>query len=271
MLQYPTFDPIAFSIGPLAVHWYGLMYLLGFAAAIGLARFRASRPGSTWKAKDVDDLIFYCMVGVILGGRLGWLLFYGREALAADPQSWYKIWQGGMSFHGGLVGVILALAIFARRSHRVLADVLDFAAPLPAIGLAAGRLGNFINNELWGKDTTVPWGFVVPQADGSTRILHPSQLYEAALEGLVLFAIVWWFSSRPRPRCAISGVFLACYASFRIGLEFLRVPDSQLGYLAQGWLTMGQVLSLPMLVAGIELLVQAYRRMTPSGNWQPAH
>jgi len=267
MLQYPAFDPVAFTIGPLQVHWYGIMYLVGFFSAAALARFRASKAASSWTVREVDDFVFYCVLGVMLGGRLGWLLFYGRDALAADPDAWYKVWQGGMSFHGGLVGVILALMLFARRHHRPIADVLDFAAPLPAIGLAAGRLGNFINGELWGKPTSLPWGFAVSQPDGAIQVLHATQLYEALFEGVFLFAIVWWFSSKPRMRWAVSGLFLAGYATFRIAVEFLRVPDTQLGYLAGGWLTMGQLLSIPMLVAGIELLLVARRRSEVSGNW----
>ena len=269
MLQYPGFNPVAITLGPLQVHWYGIMYLIGFLVAAALARFRASRPESSWTVREVDDLIFYAMVGVLLGGRLGWLIFYGNEALEADPGAWYKVWQGGMSFHGGLVGVIFALVVYARRHRRSIADVLDFTAPLPAIGLAAGRLGNFINGELWGKPTSMPWGFAVPQPDGSIQVLHATQLYEALLEGLFLFAIVWWFSSKPRMRWAVSALFLISYATFRIAVEFLRVPDAQLGYLAGGWLTMGQLLSIPMLIAGVELLLAARRRAEVSGNWRP--
>jgi phosphatidylglycerol:prolipoprotein diacylglycerol transferase len=268
MLQYPGFNPVAFTVGPLQVHWYGIMYLAGFLVAAGLARFRASRPGSSWTVREVDDLIFYAMLGVLLGGRIGWLIFYGHEALEADSGAWYKVWQGGMSFHGGLVGVIFALALFARRHRRSIADVLDFTAPLPAIGLAAGRVGNFINGELWGKPTNMPWGFAVPQPNGSIHVLHATQLYEALLEGLFLFAIVWWFSSKPRMRWAVSGLFLVCYATFRIAVELLRVPDAQIGYLAGNWLTMGQLLSIPMFVAGVELLLVAHRRAEVSGNWR---
>ena len=268
MITYPSFDPIALSLGPLKVRWYGIMYVIGFLAAWGLARHRARQPGSTWTALDVDDFIFFAVFGVILGGRLGWLLFYGHEALASDPSYWYKIWQGGMSFHGGLIGVLVACAIFAARRGRALLDVWDFAAPLPAIGFAAGRIGNFINGELWGKPTTLPWGFAVPQPDGSVAVLHASQLYEAGLEGGVLFAILWWFTSRPRPRGAPSGLFLVGYATFRTLVEFVRVPDVQLGYLAGSWLTMGIVLSLPMLVAGVLMLGYGYARAVPSGNYR---
>jgi len=265
MLQYPGFDPIAFELGPLRVHWYGIMYLLGFTAAWWLGRRRAARPGSTWKPADVDDFVFYAMLGVILGGRIGYVLFYGFEYWRDDP--WYplKVWEGGMSFHGGLLGALAAIAIFARRRSRRIADVFDFAAPLPGIGLFAGRLGNFINGELWGRETTLPWGF---QVNG--RVLHPSQLYEAALEGLVLFIVLWIFTSKPRPRFAPSGLFLVLYGCARFAVEFVRVPDQQLGYLAGGWLTMGQVLSMPMILAGVALLALAYRRNEPSGNLVPA-
>ena len=261
MLTYPDIDPVAIALGPVRIHWYGLMYVLGFAAAWWLGRWRATRPGSTWKPLDVDDLIFYAAVGVILGGRLGWILFYGFDTVLAEPLSLFMVWRGGMSFHGGLLGVILAMVLFARRRGRIAVDVFDFMTPLPAIGLGAGRLGNFINGELWGKPTDVPWGF---QVHG--EVLHASQLYEAALEGLALFAILWWFTAGRRPRWAPSALFLVCYGTFRFLIEFVRVPDADLGYLAFGWLTMGQVLSMPMIVIGTALLAYAYRAGQPSGN-----
>lgn len=261
MLTYPEIDPVAFAIGPVRVHWYGLMYVVGFAAAWWLARRRAAAPGSTWKPVDVDDLIFFAALGVILGGRLGWILFYGFDNVRGDPMAIIRVWEGGMSFHGGLAGVMIAIAWFARRRGRRVADVFDFTAPLPAIGLFAGRIGNFINGELWGKPTTLPWGMVV---DGEAR--HPSQLYEAGLEGLVMFAVLWWFTARPRPRYAPAGLFLALYGIFRIAVEFVRLPDADIGYLAFGWLTLGQVLSLPVLLAGIALIARAYARREPSGN-----
>jgi phosphatidylglycerol:prolipoprotein diacylglycerol transferase len=261
MLTYPDIDPVAFSLGPVKVHWYGLMYVLGFIAAWWLARRRAAAPRSTWKPVDVDDLIFFAAIGVILGGRLGWVLFYGLDSLRDDPLAVLRIWQGGMSFHGGLAGVLIAIAVFALRRRRRIADVLDFTAPLPALGLFAGRIGNFINGELWGKPTDLPWGMLV---NGQVR--HPSQLYEAALEGLALFALIWWFTSKPRARLAPSGLFLTGYAAFRILVEFVRVPDVDIGYLAFGWLTMGQLLSLPMLAAGLAMLAWASLRRLPSGN-----
>ena len=265
MLRYPAFNPIAFSIGPVKVHWYGIMYLLGFAAAWWLARRRAARPGSSWKPNDVDDLIFFAMLGVILGGRIGYVLFYGLTFWAIDP--WYplKIWEGGMAFHGGLLGVAIALALFAWRRGRSVADVYDFTAPLPALGLFFGRIGNFINGELWGKVTTVPWGFLY---NGQVR--HPSQLYEATLEGLVMFVAMWWFTARPRPRLAPSALFLVIYGVSRFLVEFVRVPDEQIGYLVGGWFTEGQLLSLPMVLAGGAMLAWAYRARIPSGNYVAA-
>jgi phosphatidylglycerol---prolipoprotein diacylglyceryl transferase len=262
MFVYPHPDPVALSLGPLQVRWYGLMYLVGFLAAWWLARRRAAGPGSTWTPTEVDDLIFYCALGVIFGGRLGWILFYGTERIFADPLSLLRIWEGGMSFHGGLVGVLVALAMFASRRGKRIADVFDFTAPLPAIGFGAGRIGNFINGELWGKPTEVPWAVIV---DGVA--LHASQLYEAVLEGLVLFVILWWFTMRPRPRLAPSGLFLLCYGVFRFAVEFVRVPDANRGYLLFDWMTMGQILSLPMIIAGAWLLAVAYRRREPSGNY----
>ncbi|HSN72676.1 MAG TPA: prolipoprotein diacylglyceryl transferase [Steroidobacteraceae bacterium] len=265
MLTYPDIDPIAISLGPLKVRWYGLMYVLGFAAAWWLARRRAAQPSSTWRPADVDDLIFYSALGVILGGRLGWVLFYGTEEVIAEPLRLFRVWEGGMSFHGGLIGVLIAIAIFAMRRGRRIADVFDFTAPLPALGFLFGRIGNFINGELWGKPTDVPWAFIV---DGVP--LHPSQLYEAALEGFVLFVLLWWFTSTPRPRLAPSGLFLVGYGVFRFAVEFIRVPDANRGYLLFDWMTMGQILSTPMIVAGLILLVIAYRRNETSGNYKTA-
>jgi phosphatidylglycerol:prolipoprotein diacylglycerol transferase len=261
MLQYPGFNPIAFELGPVKVHWYGIMYLLGFAAAWWLARRRAKEPRSTWKPADVDDLIFYCMLGVIVGGRVGYVLFYGMQYWAKDP--WYplKITEGGMSFHGGMLGVIGAMMIYAWRNRRAMGDVFDFTVPLPSLGLFFGRIGNFINGELWGKPTTVPWGFNV---NGEVR--HASQLYEALFEGLMLFAIIWWFTSKPRVRYAPSALFLIVYGLVRFGIEFVRLPDEHIGYLAGDWFTEGQLLSLPMILGGAVLWVIAYRRGVPTGN-----
>jgi phosphatidylglycerol---prolipoprotein diacylglyceryl transferase len=264
MIVYPNINPIALRLGPLKVHWYGIMYLVGFAAGWWLGRYRASRPGSTWKRVDVDDFVFFAMLGVILGGRIGYVLFYGLSFWKVDP--WYpiEIWDGGMSFHGGLIGVIVAASIFAVRRGRRIADVFDFAAPLPAVGIFAVRIGNFINGELWGKPTTLPWGFLY-----HSRVLQPSQLYEAFLEGVVIFTVLWWFTARPRPRLAPSGLFLLLYGVFRFLVEFVRTPDVQIGYLAGGSLTMGQVLSLPMILIGGVLLAYAYRARSRSGNLVP--
>jgi phosphatidylglycerol---prolipoprotein diacylglyceryl transferase len=265
MLQYPGFNPIAFEIGPLKVHWYGIMYLLGFVAGWWLARRRAAKPGSSWKPADVDDLIFFAMLGVILGGRIGYVLFYGLSFWAKDLLYPLKIWDGGMSFHGGMLGVIVAVSIFAWLRRRNVADVLDFTVPLPGLGLFFGRIGNFINGELWGKVTTGPWGMNV---NGVVR--HPSQLYEAFFEGLVLFTILWIFTSKPRPRWAPGALFLIIYGIARFAIEFVRVPDEHIGYLAGGWLTEGQVLSFPMVIGGLALMAYAYRARSPSGNFVTA-
>jgi phosphatidylglycerol:prolipoprotein diacylglycerol transferase len=289
MLHYPGLNPVAVELGPIKVHWYGIMYLIGFAAAWWLGRLRAKGANSSWRPLDVDDLVFFGMMGVIFGGRTGYVLFYGMDYWMQDP--WYplKVWEGGMSFHGALLGTLVAMAAFAWRRGRRIADVFDFAAPLPEIGLFFGRIGNFINGELWGKPTSGPWGFTVDptrlfpaQADNVVSYcrrfnlnpcilhVHASQLYEAVLEGLVTFVILWLFTRKPRPRLAPSGLFLLLYGTARFCIEFVRVPDANLGYLAADWVTMGQILSLPMILGGIVLLVIAYRRRAPSGNFLAA-
>ncbi|MDE2003377.1 MAG: prolipoprotein diacylglyceryl transferase [Betaproteobacteria bacterium] len=258
MLVYPQFDPVAFRIGPLAVRWYGLMYLVGFVLFIVLGRRRAQKSMLTgWRATDVDDMLFFGVFGVILGGRLGYVLFYKPLYYFAHPLEVFEVWHGGMSFHGGFIGVMIALWFFARQRGKRWLDVTDFVAPLIPLGLAAGRLGNFINGELVGRPTDLPWGMVFPQVDQLPR--HPSQLYEFALEGVALFVILWVFAARRRPLGAVSGLFLVGYGAFRFIAEFAREPDSFLGFLALG-LTMGQWLSLPMIVAGIAMLLWAYRR-----------
>lgn len=260
MLLHPQFDPVALQLGPLAVRWYGLMYLAGFALFLGLGRWRIRAGGSGWSVKDLDDLLFFGVLGVVLGGRLGYGVFYQLAEYLEHPLRIFFVWQGGMSFHGGLLGVIVAMLLFARRRSRPFLEVADFVAPLTPLGLAAGRLGNFINGELWGRPTDGPWGMVFPQVDALPR--HPSQLYEFALEGLALFALLWLFSRRPRPMGAVSGMFLAGYGTFRFVVEFAREPDAFLGFLVMGW-TMGQWLSLPMLAAGATLLIWAYRSREP--------
>ena len=258
MLVHPTIDPIAFSLGPLPVRWYGLMYLLGFIAGWALGRVRAGRPGAAWSREHVDDLVFYIALGVILGGRVGYVLFYQFSALLSDPLMLLRIWEGGMSFHGGLLGVLVAMGLFARKAHKGFFEITDFIAPLVTPGLFFGRIGNFINGELWGRTSDLPWAMVFPAVDELPR--HPSQLYQAALEGVALFLILWLYSSKPRPVMAVSGLFLVCYGIFRIVVEFVRQPDGHLGFLAFQWLTMGQLLSLPMILLGIIFISWAYRR-----------
>ncbi|HEX7061138.1 MAG TPA: prolipoprotein diacylglyceryl transferase [Woeseiaceae bacterium] len=255
MLPYPDFDPVIFAIGPVKVRWYGLMYVLGFVVGWWLARRRAARSHSPITPAQVDDLVFYAMIGVVVGGRLGYSFIYAWDSLLRDPLYIFRIWEGGMSFHGGLIGVIVAVWLFGRHIGRSFFEMSDFIAPLCPPGLGFGRVGNFINGELWGKPTNVPWAFDV---DGVVR--HASQLYEALLEGLVLFLILWTFSARPRPTMAVSGLFLLCYGAFRFFIEFYRLPDENIGYLAFGWLTMGQVLSTPMILGGALLLALAYLR-----------
>jgi len=238
------------------------MYLIGFFAAWWLGRQRARRAGSGWLPEQVDDLIFYAALGVILGGRLGYVFFYGFDQLLADPLYLLRIWQGGMSFHGGLLGVLVAAWLFGRKHGFGFFGTTDFVAPLVPIGLGAGRIGNFLNGELWGRVSDVPWAMVFPYAGPLPR--HPSQLYEAFLEGLVLFAVLWFYSAKPRPRMAVSGLFLIGYGSARTAVEFAREPDAHLGFLAGDWLTMGMLLSLPMVVGGLVLMVLAYRNAKPS-------
>jgi phosphatidylglycerol:prolipoprotein diacylglycerol transferase len=266
MLSTPHIDRVAFHVGPLQVHWYGITYVAGFLIAWWLARRRAARPGSPWSATEVDDLIFWAMLGVILGGRIGYVLFYGLGFWKND--AWYplRVWEGGMAFHGALVGVLIALALFARRRGKAILDVMDFTAPVVGLGIMAGRIGNFINGELWGKPTDVPWAFGVPTEPGGPLVgRHPSQLYEGALEGLAMFVLLWWYSSRPRPRGTVLGLGLAWYGCVRFALEFVRLPDAHVGYLAFGWLTEGQLLSLPMIIAGVVLLWRGHARGLPAG------
>ena len=256
MLIHPQFDPVALYLGPLAIRWYGLMYLVAFALFLLLGRQRIKTgPQPGWTVKELDDLLFYGVLGVVLGGRLGYVLFYQPAHFLAHPFEILSVWQGGMAFHGGFLGVLVAMGLFARRTGKSWLTVTDFIAPLVPLGLAAGRIGNFINGELWGRPADVPWAVVFPQIDTVPR--HPSQLYQFALEGLALFALLWLFSRKPRPTGAVSGLFLIGYGSFRFLAEFTREPDNFLGLLALN-LSMGQWLSLPMIIAGIAMLRWSY-------------
>ncbi len=287
MLVHPQFDPVAVHLGPLAVRWYGLMYLVGFVLFVVLGKVRARQNLLTgWHPRDVDDMLFYGVFGVILGGRLGYILFYKPMYYLAHPAETLALWQGGMSFHGGFLGVLIALLVYARIRNKRWLDVTDFVAPLIPLGLAFGRLGNFINGELWGRVTAAgaPWAVLFPQAADEDKAWmashtqqaltpgladvyertgmlprHPSQLYEVGLEGVALFVLLWIFARRRRPMGAVSGLFLIGYGTFRLIVEFAREPDNFLGLLAFG-LSMGQWLSLPMIVAGIALMVWAYAR-----------
>jgi len=285
MIQLHQIDPIAFHLGPLQVHWYGIMYLLGFATAwwLGRRRIRAGRlPGVD--DQGFGDLLFYAMLGVVLGGRIGYVLFYAFGDFLANPLMLFKVWEGGMSFHGGLLGVAAAVFWWARKRRLHVFDVIDFIAPLVPPGLGFGRLGNYIGGELWGKYTEAGWGVIFPRAESALAGMppaqlqaqyasgaldalarHPSQLYQAVLEGLVMFCVLWWYSRSPRPRYAVAGLFALMYGCFRFLVEFVRVPDAQLGeggYLAFGWLTMGQVLSTPLILLGLYWLWLSRRSPT---------
>ncbi len=248
--DYPNIDPVAISLGPLQIHWYGIMYLVGFGAAWWLGRYRARQSYTPLQELQVADLVFWCALGVVLGGRLGYVFFYNFGKFLEDPIWLFKVWTGGMSFHGGLIGVMVAMWLYGRSLGLKFFQVADFVAPLVPIGLGMGRLGNFIGGELWGKATDVPWAMVFPR-DSLGLARHPSQLYQFALEGVALFCILWFFSRKARPRMTVSGLFLLCYGIFRILVEFVREPDAHIGYLAWGWLTEGQVLSMPMVVVGL--------------------
>ncbi|MRR50096.1 MAG: prolipoprotein diacylglyceryl transferase [Rhodocyclaceae bacterium] len=257
MLIHPEFNPVAISIGPLAVRWYGLMYLLAFGLFIALGRWRLKmRPELGFSARDLDDLLFYGVLGVILGGRLGQVLFYEPGHYLSHPLEIFALWKGGMSFHGGFLGVLVAMAWFARKTGRDFWQVTDFIAPMVPTGLAAGRIGNFINGELWGRvtDPSLPWAMIFPWVDGQPR--HPSQLYQMTGEGLLLFVLLWWYASKPRPLRAVSAMFLIGYGVARFVAEYFREPDAGIFGLSYT-ISMGQWLSLPMIAIGIVLLVAA--------------
>lgn len=273
---FVDFDPVAFAIGPLKVHWYGIMYLVAFMLCWWLGERRRARGGLAVSREAFSDLVFYLMLGVIVGGRVGYMLFYGTADLIHNPLSLFFINQGGMSFHGGLAGVLVAGWWWCRRHRQHYFDVIDFVAPLAPIGLGLGRLGNFIGGELWGRLTDLPWGMLYPRAlrqqpefyglsDAQLRQLwetgaldrwarHPNELYELFLEGVVLFVVLWWVSARPRRRGLVSGLFALLYGCFRFAIEFVREPDEQLGFIAFDWLTMGQILSLPLIAVGVYLV-----------------
>ncbi len=255
MLTYPNIDPIALQLGPISIHWYGIMYMLAFASAWWLAMRRA--PIAGFSKEQVSDIIFYGAIGVVLGGRIGYILFYQFGAFIREPSMILRVWEGGMSFHGGLIGVMLAVIFCARRQQRSFASIMDFVAPIVPLGLGAGRLGNFIGGELWGRPTELPWGMVFPHVDQLAR--HPSQLYQFALEGIFLFILVWLYSAKPRASLRISGMFLLGYGGQRLVVEFARQPDSHLNFIAFGWLTQGQLLSIPMIALGLYLLLRKAR------------
>ncbi|MEO8670032.1 MAG: prolipoprotein diacylglyceryl transferase [Tahibacter sp.] len=287
MPYFHDINPIALSLGPLKVHWYGLMYIGAFATAwwLGQRRLAAGRFAVT--QEQYSDLIFYGMLGVILGGRIGYMLFYGYAQILAEPLSIFRVWEGGMSFHGGLLGVLAAGLWWSHRNKIHFFDSVDFVAPLVPIGLGLGRFGNFVGGELWGKHTDLPWGVIFPrtlEALGKTadelkamylagelnhEARHPSQLYEMFLEGVVLFAVLWLYSRKPRRRYAVSGVFALLYGCFRFIIEFVREPDAQLGYLALGWVTMGQILSLPLIATGLVLLLMSRSQAAPVVRIEP--
>lgn len=268
MLTYPDINPVAIELGPISVHWYGLMYLAGFAAAWAIAMSRAGKPGAVLARSQVEDFIVWCAMGVIVGGRLGYVFFYGMAQFLEDPIWLFKIWTGGMSFHGGLIGVTVALFLFAHKHKISFLSLADFCAPLVPLGLGFGRLGNFIGQELWGRETTSAFGMVFPN-DPEQLVRHPSQLYEAGLEGLVLFVILFLYSAKPRVKGTVGALFLVGYGVFRFIVEFFRQPDAHIGFDLFGWLTRGQVLCSVMVLLGLGLFALFHwqaRQQRPLGE-----
>ncbi len=264
MIEFMFINPVAFEVGPLQVHWYGLAYFSGLLGAILLGRFRARISDTVITVPMVTDIVVYAAFGAILGGRLGYVLFYNLSYFATNPIDIFKIWEGGMSFHGGLFGVVVGLWLYARRHDFSFFQLSDFVAPLCAVGLFFGRIANFINQELWGRPTSAPWGIVFPN-DANQIARHPSQLYEAFLEGLLLFSILWIYSSKPRTTGSISGLFLLCYGLFRFLVEFVREPDHGIGFIMANWVTMGQLLSLPLIILGTYILIWS-RKNNPQNS-----
>ena len=263
MLVFPQFDPVAISVGPISVHWYGVMYIIAFGGAWVLANYRRNKIGNHWSSEQISDLVFYGAMGAVLGGRIGSVFFYNIDRFLDDPLWLFRVWEGGMSFHGGFIGVLIAMFLYSKSINRKFWETVDFIAPCVPFGIGAGRLGNFIGGELWGRPTDAPWGMIFPHVDDLPR--HPSQLYEIALEGIVLFIIIWWFSSASKPRMAVSGTFAILYGSFRFFIEFFREPDLHIGFIAFDWLTMGQLLSLPMVIVGFSLVIFAYNNKSVTG------
>ena len=281
MLMHPNFDPVALQLGPLAIRWYALSYIVAFALFIWLGRRRIKQGNTVFTNEMLDDLLTYGVIGVILGGRVGYVLFYNFAQYMEHPLSIFKVWEGGMSFHGGFLGVLLAMLVYAKRHKLTFFQVTDFIAPMVPAGLASGRIGNFINGELWGRVTDINafWAMGFKQANYEDVAIaptnpqwlawfnqygvlprHPSQLYEAFAEGLLLFIFLWWYSSKPRPRMATSAVFLLGYGISRFIIEFFRQPDVDQGFILLGWMTKGQLLSAPMIIAGLIMLIYAYKR-----------
>ncbi|MEY3264723.1 MAG: hypothetical protein RL717_2200 [Pseudomonadota bacterium] len=265
MLIHPMPDPIAIALGPLAIRWYGLMYLLAFGLFILLGRLRVRQPhqaAAGWRNLDVEDMLFYGVLGVVVGGRLGEVLFYHPHYYFSHPLDIFAVWKGGMSFHGGFLGVLVAMAVWARKNGRKLMDVMDFIAPLVPLGYAAGRIGNFINAELPGRvaEATLPWAMIWPNVDSLPR--HPSPLYQALIDGVLLFIVLWLYARKPRPRLAVSGVFSLGYGCARFFTEYFRMPDYEVN-LGDWTISAGQMLSLPMIVLGLMLLIVAYKKPQP--------